>query len=408
MMDELVWMTRLAEINGDAISDIIPDQLACATRWLSEMVDPDSGRVPNYGANDGALLLPLSACDRTDFRPTLQAAHYLLHRERCLAPGSWDEMMLWLFGAKALAADLRSVPRAASFAAPRGGYYVLRSKQSWMMTRCHTYRNRPCQADMLHVDLWHLGRNILRDAGTYKYYCEAPWQHYFLSTAAHNTVSVDQRDQMIKGPRFLWFKWAHARLRYFFTSRDKRMGYFEGEHSGYSHLPGRVFHRRAICRLGDTYLIVDDVLGAGLHEVVARWRLIDSGWQADSQLWRSSTGGINITIGVFAPDLQSDEDSGAATQIDGAESLYYGDLRTATVLERSVEKPLPVRIITVIHLGLPGSISSTSEHVHITSSGEARVFFFLNSPGDNFAPICFEVSQGDKKWCIDSGHNFAI
>ena len=38
------------------------------------MIDPASGQTPNLGANDGALIFPLSSNPINDFRPTVQAA----------------------------------------------------------------------------------------------------------------------------------------------------------------------------------------------------------------------------------------------------------------------------------------------------------------------------------------------
>src|SRR5581483_3012484 len=48
--------------------------LTRAAHWLFSMLDPASGRTPNLGANDGALILPLSLSAFNDFRPTVQAA----------------------------------------------------------------------------------------------------------------------------------------------------------------------------------------------------------------------------------------------------------------------------------------------------------------------------------------------
>lgn len=49
--------------------------------------------------------------------------------------------------------------------------------------------------------------NILRDAGTYSYNCQKPWQDYFKSLAAHNTIRFDDHEQMPKISRFLNGKW---------------------------------------------------------------------------------------------------------------------------------------------------------------------------------------------------------
>jgi hypothetical protein len=58
-----------------------------AGEFLFQMLDPQSGHVPLYGNNDGAHILPLNECDFLDFRPVIQAVHYLAHRQRCLPAG---------------------------------------------------------------------------------------------------------------------------------------------------------------------------------------------------------------------------------------------------------------------------------------------------------------------------------
>ena len=212
MLDDVLWAARLAELCGRPLPASALDQVRRALDWLLAMIEPASGRVPHYGPNDGALILPLSTCDYLDYRPVAQAVHYLLHREPVFAAGPWDEKALWLFGPGAVARRAAQPPRRESIRARSGGYFTFAGPQSWAFTRCHTYRDRPTDADMLHVDLWYGPENVLRDAGSYHYYCREPWQHYFHSTAAHNTIVIDDADQMHKGPRFLWLRWTRARV----------------------------------------------------------------------------------------------------------------------------------------------------------------------------------------------------
>ncbi|TFH33051.1 MAG: hypothetical protein E4G99_12010, partial [Anaerolineales bacterium] len=54
---------------------------------LSALIGDQDGATPNFGPNDGAMLLPLSACAFADYRPTVQAAWQLLWRKRRYPPG---------------------------------------------------------------------------------------------------------------------------------------------------------------------------------------------------------------------------------------------------------------------------------------------------------------------------------
>lgn len=193
MMDDMLWAIRLGQISGQPLPEPAIDRFVRATNWLAEMTNRDSGGVPNYGANDGAMVLPLTCCDYMDYRSTLQAAYGLISHRRRLSPGPWDEKSLWLLGeeqpASAEPTEPSCLQAATEFA--DGGYYILRGPNSWLMTRCHSYHDRPGQCDMLHADLWYKGINVLRDGGTYLYNCDESWRRFFNGTAAHNTVQVD-------------------------------------------------------------------------------------------------------------------------------------------------------------------------------------------------------------------------
>jgi hypothetical protein len=353
MLDDVLWAGRLGELHDEPLSAEALERVERALRWLLEMIDPQSGRVPNYGNNDGALVLPLSTCDYLDFRPVAQAVHYLLHRKRCFAPGPWDEKLLWLFGPEALQAPMRGVTRRGVFRADAGGYYTLKGPRSWGLVRCYSYRDRPGQADMLHFDLWYDGQNVLRDGGSYHYYCDAPWQQYFPGTAAHNTLEVDDVDQMIRGPRFLWFRWTRARLNRFAIAADGRLAYFEGEHYGYTRLPGRVIHRRAICRIDDTYIVLDDVLGTGNHTLTLRWRLCDSRWELAGNACRGLIGGRALRLVLaMPPGMRVELVRGRAEPTpEGWESLYYAEKRPVPTIRLRAERAAPVRLVTLVSPG---------------------------------------------------------
>lgn len=313
MLDDLCWVMAIARRSGTDIDPFIAQGISRATEWLREFVDAETGRVPNYGANDGANVLPLSCTDYLDYRPTLRAAGQLLGTvDPSAGPGVWDEKALWLTG-EVPAGEPEPPARSAAWSAPVGGYFVLRGPSSRLFVRATTHRDRPGQCDLLHADLWYRGVNVFRDGGSYRYYHEDPqWKRYFYSVEAHNTVQVEGSEQMEKGPHFLWFRWPVCDVRENGeTELAFRGQFFTG--SGYVH------HRR-VERDGDTYMIADRVEDD--REFVLRWRLApewDWRFQGDDALVAVCDGREMMQIQIESkPRVPID-------LVDGWESLYYGE-----------------------------------------------------------------------------------
>ncbi len=211
MLQDFLWVIQLAHINGDRFCDELMSCISKAVNFLYQMQDEVTGKVPNYGANDGAIIIPLNNCGYSDYRPVLQAMYYLLNGTRLYTAGLWDEDLVWFFGTDSLSASpTQAKYKSAAFAA--GGYYTIRNKNTWAMMRCHSFCDRPGHSDMLHLDLWWKGRNILRDSGTYMYNCPQPWQSFFGSATAHNTIAVDNSDQMERLSRFMWSDWIKSKF----------------------------------------------------------------------------------------------------------------------------------------------------------------------------------------------------
>ena len=395
MLQDFLWVLRLAQLNNDSFCDELVLRITKATEFLYQMQDDVDGRMPNYGANDGALIIPLNSCDYLDYRPVIQALNYLLNRKKLYEQGPWDEDLLWLFGPEAVEAGVKAVSRKSK-EYQSGGYYTIRNKDSWAMIRCHSYRDRPGHADMLHVDLWYKGINILRDGGSYMYYSPRLQKDYFVSTAAHNTVEIDNADQMVKGPRFLWFQWIHARLIRFETLDDGSCGYFEGEQYGYTRFIGRPVHRRSLCRIGDTYIIIDDILGSGSHHVAWRWRLCEAGWQLKEGLCEAKIGGHKITLTILAPDAMNlSLLRGEETPVfEGWESLYYGEKTPAPTIIHQGQVSLPVCMLTII------SLAGQNIGVNNFNGSDPEIPVVLNGSIDKeTAGKINRLSEGRSKCC---------
>ena len=108
--------------------------------------------------------------------------------------------------------------------------------------RCGAYKDRPYQSDNLHIDIWIDGKNVLRDNGSYQYNTSKELINYFNGSEGHNTISIDGKDQMQKGDRFIWNYWvkyAKANLTEF---QNKFV--FRGEIKGFKHLDSNILHQR--------------------------------------------------------------------------------------------------------------------------------------------------------------------
>ena len=270
-----LFVLRLAEINRSPLSNIVFERVSASLDFLSQLIDPDTGKVPVYGSNDGALVLPLNDCDFTDYRPLLQLGSFSTRKQLLFEHGPWDEDLFWLYGTQP------STPNPSPLAGntftghkssfPYGGIYLLKGPSSKAVIRCTDYRSRPSHADQLHVDLWIHGRNIACDAGTYLYSGEGEWHNGLARTAVHNTVTVDHLDQMKMLTRFTWTDWSKGKI----LKHDEKV--WQGEHDGYRRLADPVTHRRRVLSLGDDrWLIVDHLTASTTHHYALHWLLCDA------------------------------------------------------------------------------------------------------------------------------------
>lgn len=257
-----LWVCALGESAGDPLDEEVKQRIMSAIDWLDRLVVGNDGEVPNYGANDGALVFALTNCRYDDFRPVVQAASLVLTGEPRFPDGPWNEETLWFGGVERLPKGRGSLSRCVpELQADLGGYYVLRADHGAVFVRCpQEFYHRPGQADLLHVDLWWRGRNIATDAGTFSYNSEGPWDNGLVHTRVHNTVCVEGNDQMEKAGRFMFLPWPKGNLRYRALDRYLGLDYWEGEHFGYSWLERGIIHRRGIARLGQESWVVIDYL----------------------------------------------------------------------------------------------------------------------------------------------------
>ncbi|HVF25999.1 MAG TPA: alginate lyase family protein [Anaerolineales bacterium] len=351
-----LYAIRLGELNNSPFSNSLYSSVSASMDFLSQLIDPQTGQMSVYGSNDGALVLPLNNCDFTDYRPLLQLGSYITRGQRIFEPGPWDEDIFWLCGKQALIPN----PSPAGRREPEsptpfgrwvrgeeevsfiyGGTYILRNTNSKAVLRCTDFRARPSHADQLHMDLWIRGQNIAVDAGTYLYSGAGIWRNGLAHTFVHNTVIVDNKDQMTMLSRFTWTNWAKGKV----LKHDKH--FWQGEHYGYK----PVTHNRTVMALdGDRWLVVDHLISNESHHYALHWLLCDGEYRMQKLAsangsWlkpltsKSVDSKFNIQMGLTEGNADFSVVRADPTSTRGWRSHYYGHKEPAISALLETDQP---------------------------------------------------------------------
>lgn len=321
MLHNYLWSIAIGRKNGISFSDRLMDKICKAGMWLNSMMDRKTGRAPNLGANDGAQVLPVAGCDYLDFRPTVQAVGAVLDGQAWLPDGPCNGLADWLgaeFGGQRTEVGGQ---RSGGVYFANGGYAVIRDEKRMLLFRCpEKFTHRPSQCDLLHVDLWADGINILRDGGTYSYNCEQPWQDYFKSVKAHNTIAFDEHDQMPQLSRFLYGKWPKMTVECEFQKQPPKIEASYTDWKGCRH--------KRIVEFGEKIIRVLDEISSFKEKAVLRWRLApEIKWSLEGNTCPGGPCMITVNADHGIKSLQITE---------GWESLYYMQKAPVPVFEATV------------------------------------------------------------------------
>jgi uncharacterized heparinase superfamily protein len=320
--DFYTHMFTLAKANGVKL-----DRSSKITHWqmLEAMLDhlmwitrPD-GTSPLFGDDDGGRLIKLAPRAANNFRDTLAIGAAIFKRgDWKYVAGAAPAELLWLIGPEGVEAyDLLKAeqPREISRGFRPSGYFVMRDgwrhNSSFVLIDCGPHGAEPdyrhAHSDALSIEFVLRGVTWIVDPGTYVYAADAKTRDEFRSTAAHNTVTVDDQSQSVSSTPFSWRRVAKCRL-YGFIERGDAI-FFQGSHDGYERLKDPVKHTRSVLFVkpgaGDDlpeYLIVRDQFTANKrHRYAIRYHLAP-GCEASSGADRVEArhkSGATLTIRVI-------------------------------------------------------------------------------------------------------------
>lgn len=284
------YAIAISDKQGETFSDFVYEKAYKSVNFLFQCQEPSNGWLPNYGANDGALFFPLSDADYRDYRPQLDALHSLLTGQSlydgCLEDAQW-------VGINVPATIKRFNKIEKQFGLVRfekSGYYLIREDDTLSFIRCGLFKTNG-STDQLHLDVWHKGKNVLLDGGSFMYNTDENTVRYFAGTESHNTIMLGDYDQMQKGMRFIWLyppTLLSADLR---EEGDEYV--FEGKVNAFKHVAeGIIVHRIVRKKKGVAEWEVADTIEGAPADMVKRQL-----WHTDNEIGFNSNGERNVKLG---------------------------------------------------------------------------------------------------------------
>jgi len=315
----LFALTRANNVSLDRASETtLRQKLEALLDHLMWITRPD-GTSPLFGDDDGGRLIKLTARAANDFRDTLAIGSVVLNRaDWKYVAGDAPAEMLWLIGPEGVERYDRmraEPPHEISREFKSGGYFVMRDgwrrDSSFVLIDCGPHGAETgcghAHSDALSIEFASRGVTWIVDPGTYVYAADAKTRDEFRSTAAHNTVTVDDQPQSVASTPFSWRTSAECRLHGFIERGGAT--FFQGSHDGYERLKDPVKHTRSVLFVKPSihaclpdYLIVRDRFTANKrHRYAIRYHLAP-GCEAKSGAGRVEArhkSGAELTIRVI-------------------------------------------------------------------------------------------------------------
>lgn len=305
----LTWAIAISSKNGDKFSDEIYKKAYKSLNFLYQCQNITDGRLSNYGANDGALFFPLNNNNYRDYRPQLDALHFLLTGKSLYS----DDLEDRFYYSSSLNSSFLFKPlnlEYGSITFENSGYYLYRANDLLLFFRCGSYNGLGGGTnDQMHLDLWYKGNNILCDAGSYKYNTEIDFIKYFSGTESHNCIMLGNNHLMKKGIRFIWNN-PPEKIN---TNISEEEGIFKIDSSikCFSYIrPGIIWRRIITLNLIDRTIVVNDNVYNKPDDLNLR------------QIWHTS----NVSAIIFSSKLKENILSGKCSD-------YYGSYRENTQIE---------------------------------------------------------------------------
>lgn len=218
LVDTISFVIHMRNLLDEpALSDKVLERLEKIGLWQYKMTFGSDGDGPNYGSNDGALVDKFSSTDYRDFRPSTQTFFGLLTNEIVFKNSTHNESLFWKIDLNYTSFPHKRI-NLRNLEVLDDHLCIMRVGDIRLSLIIPSAKFRPGN-DPFHIDLWHQGKNILRDNGTYSYNHPTKTNLY-KSITSHNTLCFNNKEPMPRVGRFLNGAWIKANYRINSPNKD--------------------------------------------------------------------------------------------------------------------------------------------------------------------------------------------
>lgn len=329
VFDFFLLYKLVCEKNGLPCAPAINDRLEHSCEFIHALMD-EQGNVPNIGDQDSAVLVNFGLDNHENFQSILNTGAVLFNRPEFCRSNFPDFKTLALLGdmPRPTAEWNRQVEdqrkkRGGGRLFAESGLAVVRGevggREVVFVGNATPLGMPPLYAhghlDALSFTLSAAGKDFLVDPGTYLYHSGGKWRRYFRSTAAHNTIRINETDMTEQVADFMFAK--PYRITVHSLQEESGKLIWRAGHDAYLKLPVPVAHERQVAF----------AFAAGKIEIVD-----------------SLTGGGRFMVEMFFhfhPDCLVKLDRGTATIERGEDTLEISfDQRLEPKLFRGCHEPL--------------------------------------------------------------------
>ncbi len=308
--------------NLTSFSNLLQNKIKKAVQWLEILTDPNTGDVPNIGANDGAQLFNMFNFGYRDYRKSVQWANLVFNDRLIYSITENQDKIFNQLGINVNSARKDNAIQEATLMGNEDGFFIYKRRDLLLVFRRPKFKFRPSHSDALHVDLWINGENILRDGGSYSYNISNEKIRYYNGVSSHNSIQFDVRDQMPVLGRFLFGSWLReVEFKYENSNKD-----FIISSAYLDHL--KVYHMRELV-INRNSLVVKDYYSGGYKTAELKWRLSPNKFE----FIHSDNKSNEIFI-----DLKKGKISGDYICSNEYESRYYYSESNLPVISKQLKK----------------------------------------------------------------------